>query len=431
MQNRVIKNTSWIVGCRIVQALLNLVISMFSARYLGPSNYGLITYAASITAFMLPVMQLGLRSTLVQEFIEHPKKEGETLGTAITMNIVSSLLCIVGITAFTMIANSDEPETIIVCALYSINLIFQAFEMIQYWFQAKLLSKYTSITMLFSYIVVSAYKIYLLVAGKNVYWFAVSQAIDYALISVALFVIYKKLHGQKFSFSFKRSVEMLKKSRYYIVSSMMVTIFAQTDKIMLKFMGNNESVGQYAAAVTCAGVTSFVFTAIIDSFRPVILESKQKSQDKYDESVSVLSSVIIYLSLMQCVAMTVFSGLIVHILYGSDYAQSADILKVLVWYTTFSYMGPVRNIWILAEHKHKYLWVINLCGAVGNIILNLILIPLWGVMGAATASLITQFFTNFVIGFIISPIRGFNRLMLNGLNPKFAYMEVKKLCKRR
>ena len=404
---------------------------MFSARYLGPSNYGLITYAASITAFMLPIMQLGLRSTLVQELIEHPKKEGETLGTAITMNIVSSLLCIVGISAFTMVANAGERTTIIVCALYSINLIFQALEMIQYWFQAKLLSKYTSVTMLFAYVVVSAYKIFLLVSGKNIYWFAISHAIDYALISGGLFVIYKKLGGQKFSFSFSRGKDMLKKSRYYIVSSMMVTIFAQTDKIMLKFMVGDEGIGQYAAASVCAGITSFVFTAIIDSFRPVILESKVGDSEKYKESVSMLSCVVMYLSLLQCLVMTIFSGLIVQILYGSDYSQASDILKVLVWYTTFSYMGPVRNIWILSEGKHKYLWIINLSGALGNIILNLILIPLWGVMGAATASLITQIFTNFVIGFIISPIRGFNRLMLHGLNPKFAYMEVKKLLRRR
>ena len=404
---------------------------MFSARYLGPSNYGLITYAASITAFMLPIMQLGLRSTLVQELIEHPKKEGETLGTAITMNIVSSLLCIVGISAFTMVANAGERTTIIVCALYSINLIFQALEMIQYWFQAKLLSKYTSVTMLFAYVVVSAYKIFLLVSGKNIYWFAISQAIDYALISGGLFVIYKKLGGQKFSFSFSRGKDMLKKSRYYIVSSMMVTIFAQTDKIMLKFMVGDEGIGQYAAASVCAGITSFVFTAIIDSFRPVILESKVGDSEKYKESVSMLSCVVMYLSLLQCLVMTIFSGLIVQILYGSDYSQASDILKVLVWYTTFSYLGPVRNIWILSEGKHKYLWIINLSGALGNIILNLILIPLWGVMGAATASLITQIFTNFVIGFIISPIRGFNRLMLHGLNPKFAYMEVKKLLRRR
>ena len=94
-------------------------------------------------------------------------------------------------------------------------------------------------------------------------------------------------------------------------------------------------------------------------------------------------------------------------------------------------MGSVRNIWILAEEKHKYLWIINMSGALGNIALNLALIPIWGVQGAAIASLVTQIFTNFIIGFIMPPIRDFNKLMLKGLNPSFVYTEAKKLLKNR
>ena len=105
MQNRILKNASWIVGCKIVQSLLQLIIGVLSARYLGPANYGLINYAASITAFMIPIMQLGLRSTIVKELLDCPEQEGKTLGTAISMNVVSSILCIIGIVTFTSIAN--------------------------------------------------------------------------------------------------------------------------------------------------------------------------------------------------------------------------------------------------------------------------------------------------------------------------------------
>jgi len=423
-------NTIWIVGCKIAQSVLQLIISMLSARYLGPSNYGLINYASSIAAFCIPIMQLGMRATLVKELVDDPENEGKTVGTAIGMSVISSILCIVGITTFAMVANGDEKTTIIVCFLYSFSLLFQALEMIQYWFQAKLISKYTSLTMLFSYIIVSIYKIFLLVSKKNIYWFTIAQVLDFLIIAIALLFIYKKVGGQKLTFSIKRGRKILSKSRYYIISGMMVTIFAQTDKIMLKFMVGDSGVGQYSAAVASAGLTGFVFAAIIDSFRPSIIESKKNKSDNYGEKVGLLSSIIIYLSLLQSLGMTIFSDLIVDILYGKAYAQAADILMILVWYTTFSYMGSVRNIWILAEEKHKYLWIINMSGALGNIVLNFILIPLWGVQGAAVASLITQIFTNFIIGFIMPPIRGFYRMMINGLNPRFAYVEIKKILKR-
>ena len=137
---QVLKNARWIIICKIVQSVIQLVIGMISARYLGPSNYGLINYAASIVAFLMPVMKLGLNATLVNELLDDKKKEGETIGTAVTMNILSSLLCMVGVAAFCFMANPGETETIIVCILYSTSIFFAALEMMQYWFQYKLLS---------------------------------------------------------------------------------------------------------------------------------------------------------------------------------------------------------------------------------------------------------------------------------------------------
>lgn len=431
MTNRaVLKNASWIVGCKIIQSILGLVVGMQTARYLGPSNYGLISYAASVTAFFVPIMQLGLRSTLVQEFINKPEKEGQTLGTALVMNLISALACIVGIVAFTAIANRGERDTIVVCALYSVSLIFQALEMVQYWFQAKLLSKYTAIISVASYTAASAYKIYLLVTQKSVYWFAISQVIDYAIIAVGLIFIYIRKDNQKLTFSPERGREMFRFSKYYIVSSLMVTIFGHTDSIMLKLMLGEEATGFYTAAVTCATCTSFVFSALIDSMRPAILESKKRSQEDFERDMKRLISVIVWLSLAQSVAFTLLARFIVTILYGEAYLPTAEVLRVVIWYTTFSYLGAVRNVWILAEGKHTSLWIINLSGALGNVALNAVLIPLMGVSGAALASVVTQFFTNVVMGWIIAALRPYNKLLLKGLNPKYSLELVRMFLKK-
>ena len=113
--------------------------------------------------------------------------------------------------------------------------------------------------------------------------------------------------------------------------------------------------------------------------------------------------------------------------YGNDFSESIAVLRILVVYFVFSVMGLVRNVWILAEEKQKYLWIINLSGAVANIILNALFIPFWGACGAALASLITQFFANFILGFIIKPLRENNKLMIKGLIPRFFVREIKNL----
>lgn len=421
--NKAINNATWIVACRIAQSILQLIVGMLCARYLGPSNYGLINYAASIVAFALPIMRLGLNATLVREFVETPEREGEIIGTSLVLNISSSVLCILLVSAFSAAANIDDRTTIIVCILYSLSLLFAAIEMIQYWYQYKLLAKYSSIVMICAYIIVSLYRIYLLISAKSVYWFAVTNALDYGIIGISLIVLYFKKGGSRFSFSFSRAKQMISKSKHYILSSLMVVLFQSTDHIMLTSMKGTSENGFYTAAITCAGVFQFVYTAIIDSFRPIILSAKKEESTDYGKLVSMLYSVVIYAALFQSLIFTVFSGLIVDILYGKGYESSVYVLRILVWYVAFSYMGSVRNVWILAEQKQRYLWIINLSGAVFNIILNALMIPHWGACGAAFASLLTQFFTNFVLGFILKPIRENNRLLLAGLNPKFAIKE--------
>lgn len=420
LKNKVVKNASWIIVCRIVQSLIALIISMASARYLGPSNYGLLNYASSVVAFVVPLAQLGFRNVLVEEIVSNPDRDGATLGTSTVMSVTSSLFCIIGCVAFVSIANPGETDTLIVCALYSISLIFQMTEMIQYWYQAKLLSKYTSVVSLVAYVVVSIYKIYLLITEKSIYWFAVSYALDYLIISVVLFVIYKRLGNQKMSFSWSLGKQLFAKSKYYIVSSMMVTIFSQTDKIMIKMMIGNVENGLYSSAVACTGMTAFVFSAIIDSLRPVIFESKKKSQEAFEKNMSLLYSIVIYMGLAQSVVMTIFAKPIVSILYGKEYLLSIPLLQIITWYSAFSHMGSVRNIWMLAEKKQKYLWIINLSGAMLNVIGNFILIPIIGAAGAAIASVLTQFFTNFILCIVIKPIRPTSKLMWKSLNPRFA-----------
>ncbi len=429
VKNRVVTNAAWIIVCRAFQAILNLVISMMTARYFGPSNYGLINYAAAIVAFFVPIMQLGLRSTLVQEYISKPEDEGLVLGTSTVLNIASSFLCIIGVASFVLITNNNEKETFIVCILYSTVLLFQATEMIQYWFQAKLLSKYTSIVSLCAYVVVSAYRIVLLITGKSIYWFAITNALDYLIISACLFILYKRLGTSRLSFSFETAKKLLSKSKYYIVSSMMVTVFGHIGSIALEFYLDNEAVGFYTAAITSAGMTSFVFNALIDSARPMILSYKQTNEGKFRQSMVGIYSIIFYTSLAQSVVICVFADTIVKILYGSAYLAAVAPLRVIAWYMIFSYFGPVRNVWILAEQKQKYLWVINLSGAVLSIALNFALIPAMGVMGAAAAALITQFFTNLCMGYIIKPLRENNKLMLKGLNPRNIY-DLLKLLKK-
>ena len=165
-------------------------------------------------------------------------------------------------------------------------------------------------------------------------------------------------------------------------------------------------------------IGSFVFSAIIDSMRPEILRFKISDEVKYKKNMSRLFGIVLYLSIIQSIFVSVFAKIILYIMYGSDYMGATSTLQIIIWYTSFSYFGAVRNVWILAEEKQKYLWIITLVGMVANIGLNIVLIPAHGINGAALATLLTQLFTNVILNYFVKPFNDVNKLAIKGLNIK-------------
>lgn len=412
--SKIARNASWIVLCRIMQSVISMVISIITARYLGPSNYGVINYAASLAAFVAPLMYLGLNSTLVQELVQNPEQDGKIMGTSITMSVTAALLCIVGIGAFTAIANPSETETLIVCLLYSTLLIFQAIDLLRYWFLSKYMSKVSSIAMLVSYMVAALYKVVLLISGQSVVWFAITNSLEYMLIAIILVIMYFKKGGGRFSFSWKMGKRLLKKSSYYILSNLMVALFLQSGKIIIKTVMDDAATGYYSAGVAIITMSSFVFQAIVDSFRPEVL--KQTDPVKIENNMIKVYALVMYLALAQAIVLCVFAKPIVTLIYGQGYAPATIVLQIGIWQTVFSYLAYARDIWILATGKQKYLWIINLAGACTNILLNLLLIPLFGLIGAAITAVVTEFVANILVCQIIKPVRRNNLLMLKAMN---------------
>jgi O-antigen/teichoic acid export membrane protein len=221
--------------------------------------------------------------------------------------------------------------------------------------------------------------------------------------------------------------KLLKNSKHYVLAALMLVLIQNTDHIMLTLMISKEENGFYSAAITTAGIFQFVYTAIVDSYRPVILADKKENSNNYIINMTRLYSITLYLSIAQSLVFTFGAKFIIGILYGSDYLQAVPVLRILVWFLAFAMMGSVRNVWILAEQKQRCLWIINLGGAIFNILLNTLFIRPFGACGAAFASLMTQIFTNLILGFIWKPLRDNNNLILNSLHPQFAFGEAKKL----
>lgn len=417
-KTKFINNFSWIIVGRVYQILINLIVSMLSARYLGPSNYGLINYVASYTSLFTAFCTLGTNDTVVNELISDREHEGKLLGTTIFSRICAGVFSVITITLLIKNIDPNEPVTLWVAVVYSTTLIFQSFETIKYWYQSLLKSKTTSIISIIAYTVISVYKIILLVMKKSVVWFAAANAVDYAVVALMLVIAYMHDNGknQPLSVSFKIGKPFLKKSYHYIISGTMVAFYGQMDKIMIGKMMSEEDVGYYSAAIVIYTMWAFVLSALIDSARTVIIPLFDKNKSLYEKRLIQLYSAIIYISFAVAALIVIFAKPIIYILYGEHYLPAASALRIVAWSAAFSYLGVARNIWLVQNGQQKYEKHIALIGVLCNFIMNYFFIKIWGICGAAAATLITQIITNCIAGFFFKPIRRNNVLVLKAFN---------------
>ena len=415
-QSKVGKNISWIIGGRLVQMLIAFVINILTARYLGPSNYGIINYAAVYTGFFSSLCSLGLNSIIVKELIENPDKQGEALGSTIFLKSIASIVSCFSIWALSSVIDSGESQTILVVFLCSLGLFFQSFSIFEFWFQSRLESKTSSIATIIAYIIMSLYKVFLLTTGKSVEWFAIATSIDYFAVSIILLYVYKKNGGPRLRFDTVASKRMLGQSYHFILSSLMVSIYGNTDKFMLKhLLDSSESVAYYSTAVSLCTTWVFVLQAIIDSFYPTIMELHKRDHLAYIKRNEQLYFLVFYISIVVSAIICLIASPAIKVLYGESYLGSIMPLRIITWYIAFSYLGVARNAWLVCEEKQKYLKYIYGLAIVLNIIINFMLIPSFGASGAAIASLITQFATTIVLPLFIKPIKENSVMMIRAI----------------
>lgn len=415
-KNKEILNSIWIMGERVFNMMISLVVSVLTARYLGPSNYGTLNYTASFVAFATSIATLGMDGVVVKKIIENPKEEGDYLGSSIVFRLVSSVMSMITICAIVLFLNPNEIIKFWLVLIQSCQLMMKSVQILDVWFQRYLKAKYVSVGKMIACLVVSTYKFFLLVTAKNIIWFAFANVITDGLISLIIWIFYSKENTKKLCFSFKKGKEVLSESYHFILSGLMVAVYSQMDRIMIGKMLTDRDVGLYTTATYICSLWVFIPEAIINSFRPKMMELKiNGKEDEYKYRLGQLYSGIIWLCIIFSLGITIFAKLIIWILYGESYYGAIDTLRIVIWFETFAMIGTARGIWILCENKNKYVKYYLLIGAVINVLLNYFLIPILGINGAAVATLITQFTTSMIAPLFFSETRIHTKIVMKSL----------------
>jgi len=382
-------------------------VGVWVARYLGPERFGILNYAMALMGITSPIAKLGLDSIVIRDLARDAKRKDETLGSAFVLKLFSSIgtFCLtVGFVALTDRSGYLVP---LLVGILSFGLILQSIEVIDFWFQSQTQAKFSVWARNFAYILMSGVRIGLIVIKAPLEYFALAMTIEIGIASVGMVFFYIQQGDLLKSWQPKieRVKTLLADSWPLILSGIVILIYMRIDQIMLKEMVGDRSVGVYSAAVKISELWYFVPGAIINSVYPSVVRSKEAGEDFYYGRIQKLFDLVTLLAYGVAIPLTFLSPFVVSLLYGQKYLEAADILTVHVWTGVFVSLGLAREIWLTNEGLMKFAAITTSIGAAINVVLNLFLIPKYGGMGAALATVAAQMFSTYLVGIFYAPTR--------------------------
>ena len=410
------KNISWLFLERVFRMIVGLFVGVWVARYLGPEQFGIFSYAQSFVGLFVVISSLGLNDIVVRELLKDKFKKDELLGTVFFMRLLGAFIVLI-ILALAINFTSGDSYTNTLIFIIASSTIFQSFNVIDFYFQSKVLSKYVVYSNLIALLISSIIKITLILNEASLIYFAMVVVFESFVLACGYIYFYLKNNQSIRDWRFIKSVakNLLKDSYPLILSGLVISIYMKMDQIMIFEMLGSGAVGQYSAALRLSEVWYFIPMIIASSLFPAILNAKKISEKLYYERIQKLYDLLVWIAVFISVMMSLSSNLVVELLYGKEYSETGSVLIIYIWASVFVFLGVASSKWFLSENLQKYSFYRTLCGAIINLILNYILIPIYSIYGAAVATLISQIFASYLFNAFNKKLRYTFLLQTNAL----------------
>lgn len=400
---RYFANMSWMFVGRVFVMIVSFVVNIYMARYLGPGDYGLLNYTFSFVGLFGFMASLGIESVIGREIIKNHDRKDEFIGTSFFLKLFGSVAAIVTILIAARLS-TDDPLLLGLISLYSLVYIFNAFGIIDTYFQSQVLSKYPTIIMIGGGILSAILKIAVMAWGGSVLWLVGVYTLESIIVTLGLLYVFV-LKGHSFRgwrFDGRIALNILKDSLPLMLSGIAVTVYMDIDQIMIKNLMGNEAAGVYAVAVKLSEFWYFIPGVIVGAVYPAIVNARIMSNELYENRLKKLYFLMFWLSTFIAFCTMAFGYHIVHMLYGIEYLGAVNALSIYVWAGIAVSLSFVMNHYLIVENYTKISALTTVIGAVVNVALNIFLIPKYGLSGAASATLISYFISTFSIVFFRS-----------------------------
>lgn len=414
---KILDNIGWLFFDKILRMGVGLLVGVWMARYLGPKQFGLLNFALAFVGLFGGIATLGLQGIMVRDIIKKPEESDTILGTGFLLRVVGGLVAFVLILAVISHLRPDDILAKTIVAILGFTQVLKASEVVKYWFESQVQSKFVVWVENSVFLITAGAKVAMILLKAPLIAFAWTTLTETALVAVCLFGVYskqKKLLGS-WNLKIRHAKRLLHDSWPLIFSGVMLMIQARIDQIMIGQIVGDIEVGYYSTALRIAETAGCFSMIISQSFLPNIIESKNISEYFYHKKLAKYYRIQFLFSIIMALPLLLFGKDIINFFFGLEYEPAGILLMLMSSRLFFTYMGVARSAFLLIENMLKFSLLTMVCGTTTNILINIILIPLYQGVGAIIATIISFMVTIFILDLFNKKTRFNIKLMFKSM----------------
>jgi O-antigen/teichoic acid export membrane protein len=428
---KIASNTLWLLAGRVVRLGSIFLAVSWTARYLGPEDFGIYSFAIAFVVLFSELGSLGLGGIVTHDLVEDPMSDTTILGTAFALRLTGAvaIIAVLSVLASTVPVPDSRARWLIL--LFAVGYLFRPTEVINAFYSSRVEARFSVIATIVASTVLLGLTASLVYSAAPLGWFVLARAAEFAVAGIAIMIVLALHRPQTLRWHFDREVakQMLRRSWPLMASAITATIYLKVDQIMLGVMTGPEDVGIYAAASQLSEVWWFIPLMLMSSLFPSLISLRQRDESAYNERLGSIFAGLGWLGITLAAFVALSATWLVQIVFGSGFEESAAVLRIHVWAMPFLFMRAALSKWIIMEKVYIVSLITHGAGAVTNIMLNFALIPAYGPMGAAFATVISYSVASFFSLFVYPGTRNVAQLMTRSVI--FPKRHVTKLIGRR
>ncbi len=398
-----LKNSGWLFLDKAIRAVLGLLVGAWVARYLGPSQFGELSFYLALIAIFQSITTLGMDGIVVREIAKPSSRENTILGTVFWMRLLAGCICWVSILIYFAITDPENKQGIWILGIVGASLIFQSGDVVDLWFQGKSQNKRGVYAKLSAFLIANIIKVVLIVLSAELISFAIVVALEAAVVALSMCISYSFYPSRKkWLKSWKLAKQLIMESWPYLISGVSIMVYMRIDQVMIKEMLGEHDLGLFSAALPFATIWNVVPVVICAVLLPYMSKKRLESVEGFNRYLVY----IFRLFWASSIALIIFTNLASHFLitnfYGDSYKEAVPVLNIYILTIVPIFLGVAQNLWILNERKSYLALLQTTVGAALSITMNFLLIPTWGLQGAAIAAVISQCISAVFINSIFS-----------------------------